>query len=176
MIRTGTGSCHDGGNALTDHIPTGWELCTARRRPFEGVGRGSVRRCIGEFTVRSRRACMWLLRVLRRRPVLAPLERALLEGLQAHLAPEPRAILARQIEAVNYIYRDKESGEVNLYTSKKQSPSRFPNQRLEALWCTVYYRVPSEPDLLKVRLYLVSKRRTVHPRFWQDLSQNRLTR
>lgn len=98
---------------------------------------------------------MWLLRSLRRRPVLAPLERALLEGLQAHLAPEPRAILARQIEAVNYIYRDKENGEVNLYTPKKNPPPSFPNRRLEVLWCTVHYRVPSEPDLLKARLYLV---------------------
>ena len=98
---------------------------------------------------------MWLLRGIRRRPVLAPLERALLEGLRAHLAPEPRATLARQIEAVNSIYRDKESGEVNLYTPKKNPPPRFPNQRLEALWCTVHYRVPSKPDLLMARFYLV---------------------
>jgi hypothetical protein len=32
-------------------------------------------------------------------------ERALLQALQARLSEEPRAILARQIEAVHYIYR-----------------------------------------------------------------------
>jgi hypothetical protein len=99
---------------------------------------------------------MWFLfKALCRHARFAPVERALLQALQARLSEEPRAILARQIEAVNYIYRDKEGGEVNLYTSKKKPLPRFPNQRLEALWCTIYYRVPSETDLLKARLYLV---------------------
>jgi len=99
---------------------------------------------------------LWsLIKAVRPRSRFAPVERALLQSLQDHLAEEPRAILARQIEVVNYIYRDKESGEINLYTPKKNPPPRFPNQRLEALWCTVYYRVPSETDLLKARLYLV---------------------
>jgi hypothetical protein len=99
---------------------------------------------------------MWFLfKALCRHARFAPVERALLQALQARLSEEPRAILARQIEAVNYIYRDKEGGEVNLYTLKKKPLPRFPNQRLEALWCTIYYRVPSETDLLKARLYLV---------------------
>jgi len=99
---------------------------------------------------------MWsLFKALGRRSRFAPLERALLQSLQAHLAEDPRAILTQQLEAVDHIYRDKASGEINLYTSKKNPPPRFPNQQLEALWCTVYYRVPSKPDLLKARLYLV---------------------
>ncbi len=99
---------------------------------------------------------MWsLFKVLRRRSPFAPVERALFQALQNHLPEEPRAILAQQIEAVNRIYRDKESGEVNLYTLKHKPPPCFPNQRLEALWCTVHYRVPHLPERLKMRIYLV---------------------
>lgn len=100
---------------------------------------------------------MWsLFKVLRRRSRFASLERALLQALPAYLPEEARIILVQQIEAVNFVYRDRESGEVNLYFSKKNPPPRFPNQRLEARWCTVYYRIPSKIDLLKVRLYLVN--------------------
>jgi len=100
---------------------------------------------------------MWLLfKVLRRRSRFAPLERALLQALPAYLPEEARIILVQQIEAVNSVYRDREIGEVNLYFSKKNPPPRFPNQRLEARWCTVYYRVPSKIDLFKVHLYLVN--------------------
>jgi hypothetical protein len=99
---------------------------------------------------------MWrLFSILRRRSPFAPVERALLQALQEHLPEEPRVILAQQIEAVNHIYRDKESGEVNLYTPKHKPPPCFPNQRLEALWCTVHYRVPHLPERLKMRIYLV---------------------
>ncbi|CUU33782.1 MAG: hypothetical protein N2045_00075 [Fimbriimonadales bacterium] len=44
---------------------------------------------------------------------------------------------------------------MNLYTLKHKPPPRFPNQRLEALWCTVHYRVPHLPERLKMRIYLV---------------------
>jgi hypothetical protein len=99
---------------------------------------------------------MWsLLNAWRRRSPFTPVERALLQALQDHLPEETRTILTQQIEAVNSIYRDKESGEVNLYTPKHKPPPRFPNQRLEALWCTVHYRVPRLPERLKMRIYLV---------------------
>jgi len=67
---------------------------------------------------------MNLLRFLRprRKPLLRPLEKKLLEALAEHLSPEARELLCKQIEHINYVRRDSNDKEVNLYHTGRWSP------------------------------------------------------
>lgn len=86
---------------------------------------------------------------------LTPLEQWIVASISDQLSSEARSILTQQMENIQSIYRDYQSGEVLLYRRRDKDIPPFPNRQLELKWLTLSINSREGALQGRVRLYLV---------------------
>lgn len=104
----------------------------------------------------------WLPRILGGGPrsVFTPLERRLLDELQANLEPPAREILSRRRESINLVQRHFQSSEICCYSRRMgriyhDPATRFPADAEEMKLATIRFRVPAEKKTWTAEFHLV---------------------